>query len=145
MPNLLSRFNKLSIGSNDKISDYIPRIYASGDFQRVEELNVILTSWNNILMTPKRTYTWDPEYGSNLYKLIFEPINDFTAGKIRNETIGSITRYDSRAQIDNVEVSFLSQYKGFSIDIFVDYKESNGRLSATIDENLYFNFLRVSS
>ena len=50
------------IGSSEKIRDYIALISSRGDFQRIEDLNVILTSWNNILLTPRRTYILDPEF-----------------------------------------------------------------------------------
>ena len=62
MANLLSRFNKQVIGSDVYIYDYLPKITATGDFKRVRDIDVIISSWNNILTTQRRTYFFDPEY-----------------------------------------------------------------------------------
>jgi hypothetical protein len=70
--NLLSRFNQTIVGSNSKLADYISKVSSKGDFKRITDLEVILNSWNNILLTPRRSYQFDPEYGSDLYKMIFE-------------------------------------------------------------------------
>jgi len=143
MANLLDRFNQAVVGSNDKLADYVSTIAPSGDFRRIKDLNVILNSWNNILLTPTRTYIFDPEYGSDLYKLIFDPADQDTAEKIKEEVINSITTYDDRATITSVEVSFLSNRKGFNLAIQVDYQGDTGDLSVTVDESIYFKFFEV--
>jgi hypothetical protein len=56
MANLLNRFFDQVIGSSQKIRDYIAIISSRGDFKRIEDLSVILSSWNNILLTPRRSY-----------------------------------------------------------------------------------------
>ena len=85
MTNFLDRFNKLAIGSSGTISDQIAKISPSGDFARINNIEVILASWSNILQTPENTYTFDPEYGSKLYKMIFEPADEHTIQIIKDE------------------------------------------------------------
>ena len=140
MANLLNRFNKTVAGSESKYSDYISTISSTGDFKRIEGIEVILNSWNNILLTPRRTYMYDPRYGSDLYKLIFEPADSRTIEKIKDEVINSIRTYDDRASINNVRVTFLSNQKGFDIGIDVDYNGDIGQFNVTITENFYFRF-----
>lgn len=139
MANLLKRFNKQVIGSDGKIYDYLSKITASGDFKRVEDLNVIITSWNNILLTPKRTYLHDPDYGSNLHKLVFEPADDSTVDLIKTEVVQALTYYDSRANITNVEVVIKSNGKGYVINIFAVYEGVSGTLTVSFDDSTLLN------
>jgi len=141
--NLLDRYNKTVVGSNEKDADYQSKIVTSGDFKRVENIEAILSSWSNILITPKRTYQYDPEFGSDLYKLVFEPADDSTEEEIKEEVIEALRTYDSRATIQNVNVSFLVGRKGFNISVEVDYEGEETELQVVIDESVYFKFFEV--
>lgn len=143
MANLLDRFNKTVVGSNEKLADYQSKIVTSGDFKRVEDIETILSSWSNILITPKRTYQYDPEFGSDLYKLVFEPADTSTEEEIKEEVIESLRTYDPRATIQNINVSFLVGRKGFNVAVEVLYEGASEQLQVVIDENVYFKFLEV--
>lgn len=140
MANLLSRFNKTVIGSNSKLADYKSKIVNIGDFRRIADVQVILNSWSNILTTPRRTYMFDPEYGSDLYKLIFEPADATTKQAIIDETVGVLRRYDNRARISDIGVEFLANGKGFSVAVDVEYDGDTGQLQVVVDEDTYFQF-----
>ena len=141
MANLLDRFEKEVVGSKGKIADYEPRISAKGDFSRVTDLNAILLSWRNILLTPLRSYDHDPEYGSELYKYIFDPADDDTADAIKSEVFYRLSSFDNRAKITSVNVEFLSNKKGFNVHVGVKYLGKEGSVTATIDEKSYLNFM----
>jgi len=143
MANLLDRFNKNVRGSSGRIVDYISIISSKGDFKQIRNLDVILNSWNNILLTPLRTYLFDPEFGSNLYKMVFEPVDQNTVDRIKTEIENSLLKYDDRAAITNINISFLQDGKGFNVDITVDYEGEEGNLSLTLDEGTYFKFLET--
>lgn len=145
MANLLDRFNQNVIGSKGKIADYMSSILSSGDFTRVTDISVILTSWNTILMTPKRSYHWDPEFGSDLYKIPFEPSDSLTIEKIETEIVSSLTTYDDRANIVDINITFLANLKGFNINVKAEYNEEEAELKLTIDESSFFNFMGLSS
>ena len=145
MANLLDRFNKNVIGSEGEIADYTPKILSTGDFSRVTNLQVILTSWNRILLTPRRSYQWDPDFGSDLHKMVFEPADSETAAKIKEEVTSRLEMYDDRATVSDVDVSFLSNLKGFNLIINVEYEGERAELEVTIDESLYFNFMGVTT
>ena len=141
--NLLDRFNKTVVGADDKDADYQSKIVTSGDFKRITDIEVILSSWTNILVTPKRTYQYDPEYGSDLYKLVFEPADEATEEQIIQETIETLRTYDPRAIVQNVDVTFIPSRKGFNVAIEIEYKGDDTQLQVVIDENVYFKFLEV--
>lgn len=142
--NLLDRFNKQILGSKNKLFDFAAKISPSGDFAKIKDLEVVLSSWNNILITPEGTGPFDKSYGSKLLNYIFEPADDITSQNIKSEIQTKLMQYDDRAQITGIKINFLKNRKGFNIIIDVEYKGEKGSLSALIDESVYFNFLRMS-
>jgi len=145
MANLLDRFNKQVKGSQNKIYDYIPKITAKGDFKRISDLNVIINSWNNILMTPRRTYINDPEYGSDLHLQVFEPADALTSERIETEIVERLRHYDDRASIISMNVFTFKNQKGFEVDIQVDFKGEKGDLSITFTDSSYRELLEKGS
>ena len=135
MANLLKRFSKQVVGTDGNIYDYLAKITASGDFKRVEDLSTIISSWNNIILTPKRTYLHDPEYGSNLHKLVFEPADDATVEMIKTELTDTILYYDDRATIEDIEVVLATNGKGYHLNIYINYEGASGTLSVSFDDS----------
>ena len=140
MANPLKRFNKEVAGSNSKIGDFTSTIAPKGDFKKIKDIEVILASWNNILLTPRRSYMFDPEYGSDLYKMVFEPADEVTVNKVIDEVTNTLLKYDDRASIENVAVTFFPNQKGFTVAVDVNYDGNIGQLAVVIDESLYFKF-----
>jgi len=141
---ILKRFNTEVIGSNDIIYDFLPKIAAVGEFKRLQNIDVIISSWNNILLTPKRTYLHDPEYGSDLFKLIFEPVDSITIERIKNEIVLAIRRYDNRAEIDDIIITLLTSKKGFSVDVHINYQGEKGRLTMKFDDSTFLTTEKVT-
>jgi phage baseplate assembly protein W len=141
MASYIGKFKRKVIGSEGRISDYIPKIIAKGDFKRINDLQVILNSWNNILMTTKGSYLLDPDYGSDIYKYIFEPADSKTVEGIQKETVGVLRLYDSRARIVDVSVTGLLNKKGYSIDIVAEYNGVSGSTSVIFDDTTFADFL----
>lgn len=137
MSNLLDRFRKDVKGSGNTLIDFLPKITSAGDFQQITNLNVIISSWNNILITPRRTHIHDPEYGSDLHLMIFEPVDDQTIDQIKREIEYRIKRYDNRALIDDIQVRLLLNKKGFEIDVYIDYQGDTGTLNLKFDDSTY--------
>jgi phage baseplate assembly protein W len=137
MANILDRFRKEVTGSQNRLQDFLPKITAAGDFQKVYDIDVIIASWNNILLTPRRTHLHDPDYGSDLHKMVFEPVDDETIDAIKTEIEDRITKYDDRARIDDIDVRLIAGGKGFEVDVYVDYKGDSGTLSLRFDDSTY--------
>lgn len=141
MANILKRFNQSAKGSGEQDIDYVANITSKGDFERITDINAILNSWNNILLTPKGTYPYDPKFGSDLYKMVFEPIDEATSNRIQQETLVVLQKYDNRAEIENVSVTYFKNQKGFQIDLIVSYEGNTENLSVTITEKAFSGFL----
>ncbi len=132
MANTMDRFTKLIQGSIKEDFDYKQTITSSGDLRRLNGINTIINSWNNILNIPRGTYDNDPDLGSDLHKLVFEPADKKTQTKIINEIQRSILYYDNRARIISIDVKFLIGGKGFSVNIVLNYKNEKSELKTVI-------------
>jgi phage baseplate assembly protein W len=141
MPSVIDLFNQNVVGSKGFISDFLPVISSSGDFTRVTELSVIISSWNNVLLTPLRTYAYDPDYGSELYKYVFDQNDEETVDDIKDEIRYRLTKFDDRAVITNIEVIFMRDGKGLTVNIDFIFNEEETRMKVNIDGNVYIRFL----
>lgn len=139
MANILDKFRQSSVGSSGRILDYTSKLSSSGDFSKIYDLDVIINSWNNILITPKGSKDHDPEFGSNLYLYLFEPADTETEEGIKNEIIESLTTYDNRASIDDIEVEFFSNRKGFNVTLSIEYDGEISDITINLDESMYNN------
>lgn len=143
MASLLKRFEKEISGRKKEVIDFIPEIDANGDFKKVRGIEAIIKSWTNILLTPLGTYDHDPDYGSKLLFLVFEPADEITREKIYNEIDFRLPRFDDRAQIDDIDVQFFNNRKGFTVTITVNYDGDTGILTQSITEQTASKFLEA--
>jgi len=91
-----------------------------GDFRKLEGVRVLITSLKNLLITPLGSYPFDPTFGSELYKKVFEPADSITAEEIKFEVIDRIMDWDDRVVINDVQTSFFSNQKGFRISVILE-------------------------
>jgi phage baseplate assembly protein W len=59
----------------------------------------------NLLLTYKGERILNPEFGADLPRILFEPINDDTSRKIQNQIIASANLYIPEITIINIEVT----------------------------------------
>jgi len=140
MANILDKFKTTSIGSSGRVLDFSSKLSPSGDFNKLFDMDAILASWSNILMTPRGSMDHDPEFGSDLYLYIFEPADTVTQESIKNEIYKAITTYDDRANIDEINVAFFKNKKGFNVSIVASYEGDNSEMNLNMDENTYMSF-----
>jgi phage baseplate assembly protein W len=140
MANILDKFKTTSVGSSGRVLDFSSKLSPSGDFSKLYDMDAILASWSNILITPRGSMDHDPEFGSDLHLYIFEPADTATQDSIKNEIFRAITTYDDRANIDEINVAFFKNKKGFNVSIIASYEGDNSEMSLTMDENTYMSF-----
>lgn len=141
MSSIVDRFNALVKGKKKTPQDFLANISSGGDFTRVEGINAILNSWNNILLTPLGSYLDDPTYGSELYSMIFEPADMDTQERIITEVRDRLTRVDDRASIINIDVIWKANQKAFDVTILVSYLGEEQELVVTISEGSYIKYM----
>lgn len=99
-----------------------------GGFKRLVSNSKFHDNLKVLLETRKGTLIGDPDYGSNLYQLLFEPANEATAALIRQEVATTIEKYYSNVVIDSVDVTF----KSMTIQLNVSYRIMNTNIGDTV-------------
>ena len=75
------------------------------DLIGLKNANAIARSVRNIVMTSPGEKFFQPDFGSRVSKLLFENIDDTTASQIQEEIEFSITNYEPRVSLRNVQVN----------------------------------------
>ena len=132
MPNDYHFFQDKIAGKQDQIYDYSPFINEFGDFASISGINVIIQSLRTLLMTPLGHYPFDPEYGSLLYKQLFEMSDSITSTIIKNEVSTRAMRYDSRIKIIDVSVVYSNDKKTVIVNVIIDRNGLRGKVEAVL-------------
>ena len=86
----------------------------------VKNENAIKQSIKNLVLTQKGEKLFQPEIGSGVYELLFEPMDPFTADSIRDEIINTLGQYEPRITILEVDVEPNEDTNTF--DVTVEYR-----------------------
>jgi len=128
-----SFFQNQLIGQQSQIYDIVPFINGTGDFEQVNDINVLINSLRNLLLTPLGYYPFDPEYGSLLYKKLFQMADDITKKEIEYEVTKRITRYDPRIKITLVESTFYQDKKAIQVNVHINRNGMTAKISAYLN------------
>ena len=137
MATALDRFRRSNVGSSNKDIDYDNNVAPSGDFEILTNLQAIIKSWKRILIIGTESYDHDPLFGSDLREYIFAPVDEETQEAIEEEIFDKLMKYDDRADIENIEVTFLTDLRGFVVNVVANYQGETFSIQQTIDENIY--------
>ncbi len=131
----IEEFLKKIPGSKSELHDVDCYIDNTGDFRRLENVDVLIKSIINLLLTARGTYIFDPDFGCDLYKYVYEPTDEITQQDIYMEIERAISRYETRGDI-SYDVLFFKNKKGFRVNVSVGYKGKRKTVSINIDETL---------
>lgn len=76
----------------------------------------VYQSINNILNTPKMTRLFNPEFGSSLDDILFEPMDELTSLQIFHLVITSIVLWDKRVILNNSQSVITPDYDLYRYD-----------------------------
>lgn len=108
-----------------------------GGFRRLVSNNKFQDNLKVLLETRKGTLIGDPEFGSDLYQILFEPASEATAAEIRQEVATVIEKYYTNIVIDSVDVTF----KPATVQLNIFYRIMN----TNIEETTMLEFIRGNS
>ena len=94
---------RVSQGFKD-ISMSFQRNPLNGDLIALKNENAISRSIRNIVFTLPGEKFFDPDFGSQLYGILFENIDSISALKIKDEISQSITNFEPRVNLIEVKV-----------------------------------------
>ena len=92
----------------------------NSDLIALKNATAIARSVRNIILTSPGEKLFDPDFGSNVSKLLFENMDDVSAISIRDEIENSINNYEPRVALINVETN--PNYDNNSFDVKLVYR-----------------------
>ena len=77
----------------------------------------VINSIKNLILTNHYERPFQPEIGSNIRRLLFEPVDSVTAAQIEREIAETINNCEPRAQISKVTAVGSPDENGYKIDL----------------------------
>lgn len=74
------------------------------DVTILKDIDAVKQSVKNLVLTAQGERPFQPLLGSNIRKLLFEPVDDFTAFDIKEEVQTTLQNFEPRAKILNIDV-----------------------------------------
>ncbi|MAI37809.1 MAG: hypothetical protein CBB67_005910 [Alteromonadaceae bacterium TMED7] len=84
------------------------------DVSKKVDVNAVKQALKNVLLTRKGEKPFEPNYGSGVYDLLFEPMDYFIASVMQKEIETTIENYERRVRLIDVQCSpnfDLNQYE----------------------------------
>jgi phage baseplate assembly protein W len=92
---------------------------ATGDVSMKYNEQAVIRSIRNLLSTNLYERLFQPDVGSTLNALLFEPVSPLTATLIENEIVRMIGNYEPRATVSQVYVCAAPDSNTFNVSIYV--------------------------
>ena len=92
----------------------------NNDLIAIKNVNAITRSIRNIVLTTPGEKFFDPDFGSNVSRLLFENVDDITASQIQEEIEFSINNYEPRVKLLDVQV--IADNDNASFDTIITYE-----------------------
>ena len=89
----------------------------TGDVAKVKNTISVKRGIHNILMTENSERLFQPEIGSGLKNLLFEPMTDLTTQLLEDEVRSAIDAWENRAQVINIEVIPEEEYNRYRVAV----------------------------
>jgi len=89
----------------------------TGDVAKVKDVTSVKRGISNILMTENSERLFQPEIGSGLKNLLFEPMTDLTTQLLEDEVRSAIDAWENRAQVISIEVIPEEEYNRYRVAV----------------------------
>jgi len=87
------------------------------DINKLTDERAVVNSIKNLVSTNHYEKPFNPSFGSNLRRLLFENTDKFTASLIEREIVEVIRNYEPRATVSSVIVSPRVDENGFNVQL----------------------------
>ena len=92
----------------------------SGDLISLSNENAIARAVRNIVLTTPGEKFFNPEFGSSIGEILFENVDDITAVSIQDEIRSSLSNYEPRVELIDVEVD--PNFDENQFDVLITYR-----------------------
>lgn len=86
----------------------------------VQNANSIKQAVRNLISTGPNEKLYQPEIGSQVRKLLFEPMDAFTVELLKDEIINTISQYEQRVVLEDVVVN--ASEANNDVDVYISYR-----------------------
>ena len=90
------------------------------DLITLKNESAIARSIRNIVFTSPGEKFFNPDFGSNISKVLFENIDEITAVSIQEEIENSLSNYEPRVEI--IDVNVKPDYDQHQFDVMISYR-----------------------
>jgi phage baseplate assembly protein W len=87
------------------------------DINKHVGVNAVINSIKNLVLYNNYERPFYPEFGSNLRKLLFENVDDFTSSMIEREISEMISLYEPRCQVNQIVARSSPDENGFYVEL----------------------------
>ena len=89
----------------------------SDDLVQVKDKAAIAQSITALLLTVKGERPFRPDLGSNITRMLFEPLDYGSAGLIRGEISNCLAKYEPRITVDNIRCTPNELDNGYDVEL----------------------------
>jgi phage baseplate assembly protein W len=106
----------------------------TGDIATLSDADAVKRSVRNLIQTDFYERPFHPEIGSDVRKILFEPVDESTAMNLSTYIEECITNYEPRAALSSVRVDADTDRNGYHITIeFYIVNSEDGLISMDVD------------
>ena len=87
------------------------------DITIIKDIDAVKQSVKNLILTFRGERPVNPDLGSNIRALLFEPADDFTEFDLKEEIESTIRNHEPRVELTNVEVTLEADNNRFRVSI----------------------------
>ncbi len=101
------------------------------DFGIVKNENAIKQSIQNLMLTTFGERPFQPNIGSRIKGLLFEPFDPFMSEEMKTEIYNVIDRLEPRVEVDDIRIDVAEDTN--ELNIAIDYRITGQTIQQTID------------
>ena len=95
------------------------------DIAGLYDIEAIKNSITNILLTSPGQKILNPEFGIDLRRYIFEPVDEFTEEDIQEDIEDNLPNFEPRIELEQVEVQALEEEQQYNIQLQINVPSLN--------------------
>ncbi len=89
----------------------------TGDVATVKDAVSVKRGIRNVLLTENYERLFNPEFGSGVKNILFEPMTPITAQRLEDEVASAINAWEQRAEIININVISEEEYNRYRVSV----------------------------
>ena len=97
----------------------------------LKDQQAIKQAMKNLVLTSPGEKLFQPDVGSKVYQLLFEPLDPFTVDTLKDEIVDTLRHYEPRIEVIAVDITAQDDYHELRVD--VEYRIVGQPLVQTID------------